>query len=59
MFEVYVIEEKVVDGYKFGFKFDKLDEFGWKFILKEVFREFCYCFYGIEFGKMKREKCLR
>jgi U4/U6.U5 tri-snRNP-associated protein 1 len=57
--EAHAIEEKAVDGYKFGFKLDKFDEFGRKLTPKEAFRELCHRFHGIEPGKMKREKRLR
>ena len=57
--EANAMEEKAVDGYKFGFKLDKFDEFGRKLTPKEAFRELCHRFHGIEPGKMKREKRLR
>lgn len=47
------------DGYKFGFRLDKFDEFGRKLTPKEAFRELCHRFHGIEPGRMKREKRLK
>ena len=47
------------DGYKFGFRLDKFDEFGRKLTPKEAFRELCHRFHGIEPGRMKREKRLQ
>lgn len=57
--EAHAVNDDIVDGYKFGFKLDKFDEFGRKLTPKEAFRELCHRFHGIEPGKMKREKRLR
>jgi len=57
--EAHAADDAVVDGYKFGFKLDRFDEFGRKLTPKEAFRELCHRFHGIEPGKMKREKRLR
>ena len=57
--EAHAAEDAVVDGYKFGFKLDRFDEFGRKLTPKQAFRELCHRFHGIEPGKMKREKRLR
>ena len=57
--EAHAVNDESVDGYKFGFKLDKFDEFGRKLTPKEAFRELCHRFHGIEPGKMKREKRLR
>jgi len=57
--EAHAVNDDTVDGYKFGFKLDKFDEFGRKLTPKEAFRELCHRFHGIEPGKMKREKRLR